>query len=112
MATATTSNEKFEKLAGELESWSIMDIAEFGKYLQERWGVSAAPVAAAAAPAGGGAAAPAAAGSLQRARRLGRAQPGARDAQGRNAERRPGDAQPSAVPVPADGDLQRQRQHR
>jgi len=60
MATATASNEKFEKLAGELESWSIMDIAEFGKYLQERWGVSAAPVAAAAAPAGGGAAAPAA----------------------------------------------------
>ena len=60
MATAAAPSEKFEKLAGELESWSIMDIAEFGKYLQERWGVSAAPVAAAAAPAGGGAAAPAA----------------------------------------------------
>ena len=56
MATAT---EKFEKLAGELESWSIMEIAEFGKFLQDRWGVSAAPVAAAAAPAAG-AAAPAA----------------------------------------------------
>ena len=60
MATATAPNEKFEKLAGELESWSIMEIAEFGKYLQDRWGVSAAPVAVAAAPAGGGAAAPAA----------------------------------------------------
>ena len=61
MATATAPNEKFDKLAGELESWSIMEIAEFGKYLQDRWGVTAAPVAAAAAPAaGGGAAAPAA----------------------------------------------------
>jgi large subunit ribosomal protein L7/L12 len=55
MATATAPNEKFEKLAGELESWSIMEIAEFGKYLQDRWGVSAAPVAVAAAPAAGGA---------------------------------------------------------
>ena len=53
MATAT---EKFQKLAGELESWSIMEIAEFGKFLQDRWGVSAAPVAAAAAPAAGAAA--------------------------------------------------------
>ena len=51
------SDEKFEKLAAELESWSILEIAKFGKYLQERWGVSAAPVAvAAAAPAAGGAA--------------------------------------------------------
>ncbi len=58
MATATAPNEKFDKLAGELESWSIMEIAEFGKYLQDRWGVSAMPVAAAAAPAAGGAAAP------------------------------------------------------
>jgi large subunit ribosomal protein L7/L12 len=62
MATATAPNEKFEKLAGELESWSIVEIAEFGKFLQERWGVSAAPVAVAAAPSAGGAgaAAPAA----------------------------------------------------
>jgi len=59
MATATAPNEKFDKLAGELESWSIMEIAEFGKYLQDRWGVSAMPAAAAAAPAAGGAAAPA-----------------------------------------------------
>jgi large subunit ribosomal protein L7/L12 len=62
VATATTpgSDAKFEKLAGELESWSILEIAQFGKYLQERWGVSAAPVAVAApggATAGGAAAA-------------------------------------------------------
>lgn len=54
-ATAPTENEKFEKLAGELESWSILEIAQFGKFLQERWGVSAAPLAAAAAPAAAGA---------------------------------------------------------
>ena len=59
MATATAPNEKFEKLASELESWSIVDVNNFGKYLQERWGVSAAPVAVAAAAAPG-AAAPAA----------------------------------------------------
>ena len=58
MATATESNPKFDKVAGELESWSIMEIAQFGKYLQDRWGVSAAPVAvAAAAGVAGGAAA-------------------------------------------------------
>ena len=55
---AVETNPKFDKLAGELESWSILEIAQFGKFLQERWGVSAAPVAVAAAPgAGGGAAA-------------------------------------------------------
>ena len=63
MATAATETEnpKFDKLAGELESWSILEIAQFGKFLQERWGVSAAPVAVAAAggAAAGGGAAPA-----------------------------------------------------
>jgi len=50
-----TENPKFEKVAKDLEAWSILEIAQFGKYLQERWGVSAAPVAvAAAAGAGGG----------------------------------------------------------
>ena len=49
------ADEKFDKLAGELESWSILEIAKFGKFLQERWGVSAAPVAVAAAPAAGAA---------------------------------------------------------
>ena len=59
MATEVKDNPKFEKLAGELEGWSILEIAQFGKYLQDRWGVSAAPVAVAAAAGGGGAAAPA-----------------------------------------------------
>ena len=55
MAVETKSdNPKFDKLAGELESWSILEIAQFGKFLQERWGVSAAPVAVAAAPGAGG----------------------------------------------------------
>ena len=58
---AVEANPKFDKLAGELESWSILEIAQFGKYLQERWGVSAAPVAVAAAPGAGGGAAGAAA---------------------------------------------------
>ena len=57
MATEVKENPKFEKLAGELESWSILEIAQFGKYLQDRWGVSAAPVAVAAAVGGGGGAA-------------------------------------------------------
>ena len=58
MATEVKENPKFEKLAGELEAWSILEIAQFGKYLQDRWGVSAAPVAVAAAGGGGGGAAP------------------------------------------------------
>jgi len=57
MATEVKDNPKFDKLAGELESWSILEIAQFGKFLQERWGVSAAPVAVAAAGGGGGGAA-------------------------------------------------------
>ena len=57
MAVETKENPKFDKLAGELESWSILEIAQFGKFLQERWGVSAVPVAVAAAPGAGGAAA-------------------------------------------------------
>src|ERR1700757_1026064 len=54
MAVETKDNPKFEKLAGELEGWSILEIAQFGKFLQERWGVSAAPAAAAAGAGGGG----------------------------------------------------------
>ena len=49
-----TENPKFDKVAKDLESWSILEIAQFGKYLQERWGVSAAPVAVASAGGGGG----------------------------------------------------------
>ena len=39
MATAvkeSSENPKFEKIAGELEAWSILEIAQFGKYLQDR----------------------------------------------------------------------------
>ena len=54
MATEVKDNPKFEKLAGELEAWSILEIAQFGKYLQDRWGVTAAPVGMAAAGGGGG----------------------------------------------------------
>src|SRR5688500_3117384 len=35
MATDTESNPKFDKVAGELEYWSIMEIAKFVKLLQE-----------------------------------------------------------------------------
>jgi len=55
-----TDTAKFEKLVKDIEGLSILEIAQFGKFLQERWGVSAAPVAVAAAggaQAGGGAAA-------------------------------------------------------
>ena len=54
MATEVKDNPKFEKLAGELEAWSILEIAQFGKFLQDRWGVTAAPVGVAAAGGGGG----------------------------------------------------------
>ena len=54
MATEVKDNPKFEKLAGELEGWSILEIAQFGKFLQDRWGVTAAPVGVAAAGGGGG----------------------------------------------------------
>ena len=52
-----TNTEKFEKLTKEIEGLSILEIAQFGKFLQERWGVSAAPVAVAAAGAAAGGAA-------------------------------------------------------
>ena len=54
-----TDTAKFEKLVKDIEGLSILEIAQFGKFLQERWGVSAAPVAVAAAAGSGGAAAPA-----------------------------------------------------
>jgi len=53
-----TDTAKFDKLVKDIEGLSILEIAQFGKFLQERWGVSAAPVAVAAAGgAAGGAAA-------------------------------------------------------
>jgi len=50
----------FEKLAKEVEKLSLPEVAEFVKFLEERWGVTAAaPVVMGGMMAGGGAAAPA-----------------------------------------------------
>ncbi|HEY6877766.1 MAG TPA: 50S ribosomal protein L7/L12 [Polyangiales bacterium] len=48
-----------EQLVTELSSWTVLEISGLIKALEEKWGVSAAPVAVAGV--GGGAAAPAAA---------------------------------------------------
>lgn len=50
-------NEKLEKLAKEIESLTVIELADLSKYLEEKFGVSAMPmVAAGAAPAAGAAA--------------------------------------------------------
>lgn len=49
-------NEKLEKLAKEIETLTVIELADLSKYLEEKFGVSAMPMVAA-----GGAAAPAAA---------------------------------------------------
>ncbi len=51
-------NEKLEKIAKEIEGLTVVEMADLAKYLEEKFGVSAMPVAAAAPAAG---AAPAAA---------------------------------------------------
>ena len=43
-----------EDLIGSLEKLSVLELVELTKAIQEKWGVSAAPVAVAAAPAAGG----------------------------------------------------------
>jgi large subunit ribosomal protein L7/L12 len=48
-----------EQMVNELSAWTVAEVAGLVKALEEKWGVSAAPVAA-AMPAGGGAAAAAA----------------------------------------------------
>ncbi len=56
-----TTPKEFEKIVGELDKMSALEISKFVKFLEEYWGVSAAaPAAAMVAPAGGGDAAPAA----------------------------------------------------
>ncbi|HEY5442348.1 MAG TPA: 50S ribosomal protein L7/L12 [Candidatus Saccharimonadales bacterium] len=53
--------KEFEKLVGELDKLSALEISKFVKFLEEYWGVSAAaPAVAVAAAPGGGDAAPAA----------------------------------------------------
>ncbi len=52
-------NMTVEQMVEELSSWTVMDVANLVKALEDKWGVSAAPaaVAAVAAPAAGGEAA-------------------------------------------------------
>ena len=66
MSEEVKNNEKveipkeFEKIVGELDKMSALEISKFVKFLEEYWGVSAAaPAVAVAAPAAGGAEAPA-----------------------------------------------------
>ncbi len=51
-------NEKLQKIATEIESLTVVEMADLSKYLEEKFGVSAMPMAA-AAPAAAAAAAPA-----------------------------------------------------
>ena len=50
--------EKFQKLVGEIEKMSVIDLAELVKVLEKKFGVSAAAPVVAAAPAAAGEAAP------------------------------------------------------
>ena len=53
------ANMNLEQMVTELSSWTVMEVAGLVKALEEKWGVSAAPVAVAgAAPAAAAAAAP------------------------------------------------------
>lgn len=55
------ASKSFEKLIDEIGGMTVLDLADFVKALEEKFGVSAAMPVAAAAPVAGGAAAPAAA---------------------------------------------------
>ena len=47
--------KKFQDIVATLEKMSVLDMAELVKVLEEKFGVSAAPIAVAAAPISGGA---------------------------------------------------------
>lgn len=49
-------SEKLEKIAKELETLTVIEMADLAKYLEEKFGVSAMPVATAAAASAAGAA--------------------------------------------------------
>lgn len=53
------ANMNVEQMVEELSSWTVMDVANLVKTLEEKWGVSAAPVAVAGGAAPGADAAPA-----------------------------------------------------
>jgi large subunit ribosomal protein L7/L12 len=44
------ASEKLEQVLKEIEGMTLLEVSELVKLMQERWGISAAPVAAAAAP--------------------------------------------------------------
>jgi len=50
-----------DTIIADIEKLNVLELVELSKTLQDKWGVSAAPVAAAAAPVAAGEAAPAAA---------------------------------------------------
>ncbi|GAB4219694.1 MAG: 50S ribosomal protein L7/L12 [Candidatus Microgenomates bacterium] len=51
--TEVKLSEKLQKIATDLEGLTTLEMAELAKYLEEKFGVSAMPVAAVAAPAAG-----------------------------------------------------------
>ena len=51
------ANMNVEQMVEELSTWSVMDVATLVKALEDKWGVSAAPVAVGAVGGGGAAAA-------------------------------------------------------
>jgi len=53
------ANMNVEQMVEELSSWTVMDVANLVKTLEEKWGVSAAPVAVAGAAGPAAEAAPA-----------------------------------------------------
>ena len=52
------ANMNVDQMVEELSTWSVMDVANLVKALEEKWGVSAAPVAVAGAAPAAAAAAP------------------------------------------------------
>jgi large subunit ribosomal protein L7/L12 len=48
------ANMNMDQMVEELSSWTVMEVANLVKALEEKWGVSAAPVAVAGAVAAGG----------------------------------------------------------
>jgi large subunit ribosomal protein L7/L12 len=52
------ANMTQEQMVEELSSWTVAEVAGLVTTLEDKWGVSAAPVAVAGAPAAGGDAAP------------------------------------------------------
>lgn len=48
-------NDKLQKIATDIESLTVLELADLSKYLEEKFGVSAMPMMAAGAPAAGAA---------------------------------------------------------